>query len=133
MVDKEKLDEFLKILEIELLDYQKDILIKMLNDPDRKKKAIILARGSGYSVYRHLAIMFRAFLESCDKAKTISEINEEIKNGIRNTPNLAPTLSGKPIPLQPDKRLWNTILIDEPTEVEIPWPKENPFIQRRNK
>lgn len=98
MVEKERIDDFLNILDIKLLDSQKEILIKMINDPDRQK-TIVFARGSGYSAYKHLAIMFRAFLEACNKAKSIDDIRYEI----RNKPRLSPTIGGKPI----------TIIFDE--------------------
>jgi len=101
MIEKEKLDNFLKEMNIEVMDYQKDILLKMLNDPDRYK--VLVPRASGYSAAKWLSAMFGVFLSEVERARTICLIDSEIKSGAK----LSPTLGGKPMPLLLDKVICN--------------------------
>ena len=102
MVDKEKLDKFLKTFDTEFTDWEKDILIRMIENPN-SHYVCCFPRGMGYSIARSLSDACRKFLDMTDKVKTISEINDEIKNGAK----LSSTLGGRPIPLPLDKRIEN--------------------------
>jgi hypothetical protein len=125
------LDKFLKALNFELTDWQREIALKMIED--RKINPPFLPRGHGYSEARVVACVLSSIIIESKRLQNIEQMHKDImsEDSIRRV------LDSVCRTVKPDGYSAQLYVIDENPEIlekaekENLWRKTNPMVTNK--